>query len=316
MKISEVMEITSLTKKAINYYEENGLISPNVNSSNNYREYSKEDIDKLMQIATLRQLDLSIKDIKIIIQNPGMLKDKFKQKLIKVNNEVKRLEKSKTILKSCLNTLNDSNINLSQLTKQLSVLNKSLEMDERSRNGFMKRQLQRIFPGNFGRMLIIQYSYFLNEPIDTHEKEEAWINLVKFLDEVESIEYPKEIENDYKKLTDKDVEKFQNFAKKNIEKWISIDDKGIDEEKQKFFNNIVKMKNDTKMQEEWKKTYTFNKQLNEKMKTIDFSNKFAENLKILSSDYKKYIEKMVDFSKSLNLKVDDHGNFLISKNKI
>ena len=64
MKISEVMEITRLTKKAINYYEEEGLIKPDVNPENNYREYSQSNVDELVQISVLRQLDVSVKLIR------------------------------------------------------------------------------------------------------------------------------------------------------------------------------------------------------------------------------------------------------------
>jgi len=314
MKISEVMEITALTKKAINYYEENGLINPCINSSNNYREYSKEDIDKLIQISVLRQFDISVKDIKGIIQRPEMLKEKFQQQLIKINDEVKRLEQSKVIINSCLNTLSDSNINLSQLTSQLSTLNKSLEMDERTREGFMKKQLERIFPGKFGRLMIIQYSQFLNEPIDTKEKEEAWVDLVKFLDEVESIEYPEGMEDLYKKLENKDIQKFQSSIKESMKKWISIDDKGLIKEKERLFQYAEKMKSDTEMQRQWKETHKITEQLTKKMKSIDFHNKFSENLKVLSSDYRGYIKKMNDLSKLMNFKIDDNGNLLVSEN--
>jgi DNA-binding transcriptional MerR regulator len=313
MKISEAMEITSLTKKAINYYEENGLINPCVNSLNNYREYSKENIDKLIQISVLRQFDISVKDIKVIIQKPEMLKEKFQQQLTKINAEAKRLEQSKVILNSCLNTLNDFNVNFSQLTKQLSILNKSLEMDERTREGFMKRQLDRIFPGKFGRLMTVQYSQFLNEPIDTKEKEEAWVDLVKFLDEVESIEYSKDIENLSKQLTNEEIKKYKQITKRNIEKWISIDDKGLIEEKERLFQYAEKMKSDTEMQKQWKETCKINEQLTTKMRNIDFHNKFSENLKVLSSDYREYIKKMNDFCKLIDCKIDDDGNLVVSE---
>lgn len=44
MNIKIVSEKTGLTKKAIKYYESEGLINPSKNNGNNYREYSDEDI--------------------------------------------------------------------------------------------------------------------------------------------------------------------------------------------------------------------------------------------------------------------------------
>jgi len=46
MNIKVVSEKTRLTKKAIKYYESEGLINPLKNDSNNYREYTDNDIVK------------------------------------------------------------------------------------------------------------------------------------------------------------------------------------------------------------------------------------------------------------------------------
>ena len=54
MNIKVVSEKTGLTKKAIKYYESEGLISPLKNSDNNYREYTDNDIVKLNLIGALR----------------------------------------------------------------------------------------------------------------------------------------------------------------------------------------------------------------------------------------------------------------------
>ncbi|WP_425806684.1 MerR family transcriptional regulator [Desulfitobacterium sp. Sab5] len=304
MKISEVMKITTLTKKAINYYEEEGLIKPQVNPENNYREYSQSDVDKLVQISVLRQLDVPIKLIKDIIVKPEMLKDKLEQHLISINDKINRLGKSKNIIMSCLKSTNDSNI---ELTKHLLFLNKCLEMDDREREGFMKRQLKRIFPGNFGKMLVIHYAPFLNSPIDTKEKEDAWLNLVEFLDEVESIEYPEEMKEIYKNLTDEDMEKYENVSIKNAKKWIGIKDEELLDEKKQFLEFIERLNSDADMQSSWQKTFRIDKTLKEQMKNINYYEKFTENLKILSEDYCEYTNAMNNYIKLLNVKVDDKG---------
>lgn len=95
MKISAIMDITGLTKKAINYYEEEGLVSPHVNAENNYREYSLSDADVLVQISVLRQFDVPLKDIKTMISNPQRLKDCLEQHLARLDSEIRRLEKEK-----------------------------------------------------------------------------------------------------------------------------------------------------------------------------------------------------------------------------
>jgi DNA-binding transcriptional MerR regulator len=313
MKISEVMEITRLTKKAINYYEEEGLIKPDVNPENNYREYSQSNVDELVQISVLRQLDVSVKLIKDIISDPKMLKDTLEQHLISLNDEINRLGKSKNVLMSCLHSISDPNAGISGLTRRLLFLNKSLEMDEREREGFMKRELQCIFPGNFGKMLVINYSPFLNASIDAKEKEEAWLNLVKFLDEVEGIEYPEEMKELYENLTNQDMEKLEKYLAENINKWIGITDEELLAERKKFFETMKKINSDTAMQSSWQKTFRMDKSMKEQMKNVSFYDRFNENLKVLSSDYYEYTNTFNEFTKSLNLKIDDIEGIEVSE---
>lgn len=304
MKISEVMEITGLTKKAINYYEEEELIKPDINPENNYRDYSQSNVDELVQISVLRQLDVPVKVIKEIISKPKMLKDKLEQHLISLNDEINRLGKSKNVLMSCLDNITDST-SVSELTKQLLYLNKSLEMDARAREGFMKRQIQRIFPGNFGKMLVVNYSPFLNSSIDTKEKEEAWLNLVTFLDEVEGIEYSEEMQEMYENWTNQDMEKFERFTDENVKKWLGITDEELIAERKQFFEIMKRMNSDTDMQSSWQKTSRMTKSIKEQMKNVGYYDKFTENLKILSSDYCEYTNRRNEFFKSLNAKFDD-----------
>ncbi|WP_379140774.1 MerR family transcriptional regulator [Paenibacillus sp. sgz500992] len=307
MKISAIMDITGLTKKAINYYEEEGLLSPHVNPENNYREYSQSDAGVLVQISVLRQFDVPLKDIKTMISNPQRLKDCLEQHLVRLDNEIKRLEKSKNVLRSSLSSFDSDEIGLLQLTQQLSVLNKTLELDERSREGFMKKQIERIFPGNFGKMLIMQYSSFLNEPIDTPEKEEAWISIVKFLDEVEVIKYPQEIVDMYEKLTIKDIEKYEKHINDYIEKRLTITDEGLVNEREKITDYIHRLEHDPDMQAEYIRLTNLSEGMRGLMNEIGYYDKFVKNLKILSKAFCAYnekVEELSEFSKLSNITFD------------
>lgn len=68
MKRSEVEKITGLRRKAILYYEEKGLISPAI-GENNYRDYSEEDLDRLIKISLYRRLGLNVSEIKNILDS-------------------------------------------------------------------------------------------------------------------------------------------------------------------------------------------------------------------------------------------------------
>ncbi|WP_455682149.1 MerR family transcriptional regulator, partial [Thomasclavelia sp.] len=68
MNIGEVSDYLKITKKAINIYEEKGLICPE-KDCNGYRIYNDNEIVILRQIKILRSLDFSIAEIKELILN-------------------------------------------------------------------------------------------------------------------------------------------------------------------------------------------------------------------------------------------------------
>ena len=54
MKIKEVCERTGLTRRAVRFYEEKGLISPEIREENEYRDYTETDVCRLQHVARLR----------------------------------------------------------------------------------------------------------------------------------------------------------------------------------------------------------------------------------------------------------------------
>lgn len=67
MTIKEVEQKTGLPRSVIRFYEKEGLIAPQRNAQNSYREYTQADVDRLIRIAFLRTLDISIEDIRRVI---------------------------------------------------------------------------------------------------------------------------------------------------------------------------------------------------------------------------------------------------------
>lgn len=71
MKINEICQKTGLTKKAVAYYQEKGLISP-ASQENGYREFTQEEAGRLGTIAFLRRLGLPVQEIALLLASPGM----------------------------------------------------------------------------------------------------------------------------------------------------------------------------------------------------------------------------------------------------
>ncbi|MBQ2528837.1 MAG: MerR family transcriptional regulator [Treponema sp.] len=51
MKIYQVEELVGITKKNIRFYEDQGLLCPNRNPQNDYREYSLDDVKSMMLVS-------------------------------------------------------------------------------------------------------------------------------------------------------------------------------------------------------------------------------------------------------------------------
>lgn len=68
MNIKEVEEETGITRQNIRFYEKKGLIQPERNQENDYRQYSVEDIRRLKTIKMLRKLDFSVENIKEVLE--------------------------------------------------------------------------------------------------------------------------------------------------------------------------------------------------------------------------------------------------------
>ena len=67
MRINQVEELVGITKKNIRFYESQGLLNPNRDPQNSYREYSLHDVEQLQRIKLLRKLDIPCDEIRRII---------------------------------------------------------------------------------------------------------------------------------------------------------------------------------------------------------------------------------------------------------
>lgn len=63
MRIKQVEELLGIDRETIRFYIKEGLVVPKQNS-NGYRDYSDEDIKQLKKILVMRDLEMSIADIR------------------------------------------------------------------------------------------------------------------------------------------------------------------------------------------------------------------------------------------------------------
>ena len=91
MNIKEAEEETGITRQNIRFYEKKGLIQPERNQENDYRQYSVEDIRRLKTIKMLRKLDFSVENIKEVLEGSMDFSQAVRQQLENLRERKKEL---------------------------------------------------------------------------------------------------------------------------------------------------------------------------------------------------------------------------------
>lgn len=69
-KIKDISQMTSLSIRSLQYYDDIGLLKPAQRSESGYRLYSDNDLIRLQQVVTLKFLGFSLTSIKEILERP------------------------------------------------------------------------------------------------------------------------------------------------------------------------------------------------------------------------------------------------------
>ncbi len=65
-KTGQLFEILGVSRDALRYYEEKGIIKPRLNEENNYREYDFKDIYTLMMTDFYKKRNLTVNEVKML----------------------------------------------------------------------------------------------------------------------------------------------------------------------------------------------------------------------------------------------------------
>lgn len=159
MRLNEVIKQVDLSKRAIKFYEEKGLLKTK-RDSNGYRNYTDKDISLLKEISSYRKMGIGLSDIKKILNDKSVLKQILieKKKEITISqNELEALEKF------------IENNNIEELYD--SVDYKTLA-----------DAIQNSIPGFYGYYFLNHFLPYLQIRIQTKEQQEAYNRLIEFWD--------------------------------------------------------------------------------------------------------------------------------------
>lgn len=97
MKINEVETLVGVTKKNIRFYEAEGLLKPQRNSENGYRNYGDEDVDVLRKIKLLRKLGIPIEEIRRIQSGRLTVADAMRRHQVSIDRDTENLQKARSV---------------------------------------------------------------------------------------------------------------------------------------------------------------------------------------------------------------------------
>ena len=90
--VKQVSELTGISVRTLQYYDEIGLLAPTKLTDSGYRLYDDAALGTLQQILFFKELDFSLKEIKAIIENPAFDKtEAYKQQKQLLETKRKRL---------------------------------------------------------------------------------------------------------------------------------------------------------------------------------------------------------------------------------
>ena len=268
---SEIQKITGLTRKAIEYYEDKGLINPQ-KSENGYRDYSTKDLEILKKVSVFRKLGMSISDIEQCINSGG---DTLSSVLRKKQYQLELDKKRKVILEMIVKGESNELIN-----EKVS----SLDAEET-----IYEKLENAFPGYFGQMIFAAYQPFLNEPLENDGKN-SFYKYIDYLDRLPSFElteeekkYIEKISSPYDMKTLKDVNQDKIDAIDNPEKWIKDNE------------DVISQYESYKNSEEYQNSMM--KQIQDKLKNFMKENQYYEIaiplIRKFSKTYDNYYKKLL-----------------------
>lgn len=153
MTIKEVEQLTGMKKANIRYYEDAGLLKPGRDESNNYRVYTREDIELLKKIKFLRTLGISIQNIRLLEEDKASLPCLMEQR----EREIRVQEEHLAVLKKICARVKEGGYSF-QALEVSAVTEKDGALQSRGRNVLRSDRVYR--PEQYDKLLtrLLEYT--------------------------------------------------------------------------------------------------------------------------------------------------------------
>ena len=287
MKRNDAQKKTGLTRKALEYYEEQGLVMP-LREENGYRRYSEKDIDKLNEISLYRKMGLRVSEIKSFLfsgSKKEILGEIVKDKKIRLDIAIKRINLLEKFAASGVS--DDIKEELLLIEVQESIYDKLAEK----------------FPGFIGQSMFISYRPFLQGRIETEEQKQAFNDLVEFLDNMDNLPSMTEEEKEFYQSTaaELSLEIMQSAAEAKVDA-VHSGDKWFKENAENI-KNYIKYRNS----EEYRLSpaYTVANKMRNYLQNSGFYDVAIPLIRKISPAYDKYYVKLIDLNEKYAEKLEN-----------
>lgn len=296
MLINEVCKKCSLTRKAVEYYIEQGLVVPTM-QENGYRCFTVEDVERLKKISILRNLGLSVADIGAALsdRNESLLKEISHRKKM----EITALQAKQSLLQELADKHDWEQVRdkLQQLEKRQSIL----------------ERLQNVFPGYYGRYACTHFAPYLNEPVVMDEQQEAFHTIIEFLDNTD-FDIPDDLRQYLDEVLDETIVRCENGLDGFAEK-MSVSMNNFVQEPDQFladYREIIEEYMAYVQTDEYRAsdTYRLQESFRQFGKVSGYNDIFIPAMCRLSKTYREYQEKLKKADEKLLQDYPQYANIL------
>lgn len=266
MKMNEVTRETGLSRRAVKYYEEEGLLTVK-KDQNGYRNYSIENLKTLKEISVYRKLGIGIKEIKALLQkgDKEILRHVYEEKRKQLGENQRELEALAVYIEN----------------ENIDVLFQQLDYET------IADALKDMIPGAYGYYFMYHFLPYLQIQIATPAQREAYEAIVNFFDELK-IKIPfllKAASFLTCKLSKQDAEHMTKRMDAQMQRYIDLADEDYAKLREQVRKN-VKLKNSLFYR--YYPAFASQRRFMKRLQDCGYNDIFIPNMVKLSPSYKAY----------------------------
>lgn len=169
--VKEISDLTGISVRTLHYYDEIGLLKPTEKSDAGYRLYDDKALETLQQILFFREFDISLKEIKAVLDNPALDRNQILQ--VQRKMLVTKKERMERLIASIDDILKGEN------KMDFTIFTKT-EVEEMFQTmlGYMPENMRNIAIKEFGS--IEQWKKHYMEVVSSEEMQKGYAKVVEW----------------------------------------------------------------------------------------------------------------------------------------